>query len=186
MPLPSCVPPLLCQSPSPSTSPRPAYLPWHTLSPPAVPLSWKPASQLHCRVLSTCAQRGARLKAGSSAWRSGAAAGRRRVRAAPLSPDLLWERPGSPGGSLCRRRKREGGSPKPPRTACPGCAAHHPGQAEREGRGNRLFVPKGAAHTQCPQPAPQRASTSGGFFRAVFFFFSTVSMLCLFLNQEQK
>lgn len=61
-------------APPAGTSPR---LPWQTPSA-AAPLRWNPASQLQCCVRSTCAHRGARLKAASAAsLPSGAAAGRR-------------------------------------------------------------------------------------------------------------
>lgn len=168
VPLPSCVPPAvpiwqvgtpLCPPHFESPPRAPAYLPWQTLSPPAVPLSWKPASQLQCRVLSTCAQRGARLKAGSSAWRSGAAAGRRRVRAAPLSPGPR-ERPGARRRAHSAGGGRGTGSHQNPRGRPTLWTAHalHRGQAEGEGGQNRLFVQKGVAHTQCPQPSGHRSS----------------------------
>lgn len=92
-------------------SPWATHLPWQTLSPTA-PLSWKPASQLHCRVLSTCAQRGARLKAGSPAVRSGAAAGTKPVRAAPASRTsggaLRTHSAGGEGGTVTEQNLVEG------------------------------------------------------------------------------
>lgn len=79
--------------PHPSLSPphpppdRARGLPWQTLSPAAAPLRWNPASQLQCCVRSTCAQRGARLKAESPATvASGAAAGRRHPQCPALAP----------------------------------------------------------------------------------------------------
>jgi hypothetical protein len=75
--------------PPPPPPPRSPSLPWQTLWPPVVLLRWNPASQLQCCSRSTCAQRGARLKAGSPASPpSGAAAGRGQARLStrPLAP----------------------------------------------------------------------------------------------------
>lgn len=79
-------------------------LPWQTLWPPAVPLRWNPASQLQCCSRSFCAQRGARLKAGSPATPlSGAAAGKKHAqrsdpRNLPCAPESV--RPYFPGHTL--------------------------------------------------------------------------------------
>lgn len=165
----------------------PAYLPWQTLSPPAEPLSWNPASQLQCRVLSTCAQRGARLKAGSSAWRSGATAGRRRVRATPCPPDLekgrgARRRAHSAGGG------RGGDSPKPPCTAHPGCAAHAapPKARLRAKAGETASLCRKASHTGS---ANSRHRSSHLCWRVllccVLFLSYSVCSFGLFLNQEQ-
>lgn len=120
----------------------------------------------------------------------GGGCGEKTTQGRPSVPQTSGKAGSLKESSLCRRRKREGAT-KPPRGRPTPRTAHAllRGQAEGEGRRNRLFVQKGVAHTQCPQPSPSRHRSSHPLLEGSFVLYSFSFLcfsFCLFLNQEQK